>query len=241
MNEVGTLKKGIDILWLVIERGNLSVLEMMEILSLNRSTTYRLVNTLEQNQLIQKTDEGTYEVSRQLINKLQDINLDLEIDSIILQASDEFKNLTGETIFIGVLNEDHVIATHIIPGSYPTRTHYEKGGNFPVYLSAVGKCILAFQPEDLQVIHTHNLGLSESLEAFLAELGQVKEVGYALDDEQAEVGVRCVAAPIWRDGRVVAGIAITGPSARISKEMDGENVRLVKRFAQRITDGLINN
>jgi IclR family KDG regulon transcriptional repressor len=137
VNEVGTLKKGIAILWLIIEKGNLSVLEMMEMLSLNRSTTYRLVNTLEQNRLIQKTDEGTYEVSKDLIDKLHDHTFTFDLDSIILRSADEFKALTGETIFVGVLNGDHVIATHIIPGSYPTRTHYEKGEKLPVYQSAV--------------------------------------------------------------------------------------------------------
>jgi IclR family KDG regulon transcriptional repressor len=237
VNEVGTLKKGIDILWLIIERGSLSVLEMMEILSLNRSTTYRLVNTLEQNHLIQKTDEGTYEVSRRLIDKQNDHSFNFDLDSIILRYSDEFQGLTGETIFVGVLNEDHVMATHIIPGKFPTRTHYEKGEKLSVYQSAVGKCILAFQAADVQADFT---SLQEDTDSFLAELDQIKGIGYALDNEQAEAGVRCISAPIWRNGRVVAGIAITGPSARVSQAMDGENGKLVVQFSQRITERLNN-
>ena len=242
MSEVGTLKKGLDILWLIIERGNLSVLEIMDILQYNRSTTYRLVNTLEQNHLIQKTTETTYEVSDHLIGKLlsanNNVNFDLNLG--IAHAADEFKELTRETIFVGVLNGSQVLATHIIPGSYPTRTHYEIGEKLPAHLSAAGKCILAFQPSKVLEVYKNNFEseLHANFDMFFKELEQVKEVGFALDNEKAEAGVRCIAAPIWRNESVIAAIAITGPSVRMSKEMDEENSKLVKQFSRKITESL---
>jgi len=245
MSEVGTLKKGLDILWLIIERGNLSVLEIMDILQYNRSTTYRLVNTLEQNHLIQKSTETTYEVSDHLIEKLiganNNINFDLNFG--IAHAAEEFKQLTRETIFVGVLNGSQVLATQIIPGSYPTRTHYEIGEKLPAHISAVGKSILAFQPSTVQDNFKNNFesefhGNSDLL---FKELEQVKKVGFSIDNGEAEAGVRCIAAPIWRDGSVIAAIAITGPSARMSKEMDEENSKLVKQFSRKITESLDGN
>ncbi|PKG23351.1 IclR family transcriptional regulator [Niallia nealsonii] len=244
MSEVGTLKKGIDILWLIIEKGSLSVLEIMEILPYNRSTTYRLVSTLEQNHLIQKTTDNTYKMSNQLVEKLlsHDNNLNFDFDSSIVRAADEFKELTGETIFIGVLNGTNVLATHVILGRYPTRTHFEKGDKHLVYQSAVGKCILAFQPAKIQDVFKNKVksDLPADSKSFFKELEQIKEGGFAVDNEKAEIGVRCVAAPIWRDGRVIAGIAISGPSVRVSKEMDEKNGELVKLFSQKITDSLEN-
>lgn len=242
MSEVGTLKKGLDILWLIIERGNLSVLEIMEILHYNRSTTYRLVNTLEQNQLIQKTGETTYEVADRLIEKLTGLNTNVNFDLNlgIVRAASEFKETIKETIFVGVLKGSQLLATHIIPGSYPTRTHYEIGEGLPAHASAAGKCIVAFQPPQAQEIFTNNLKAKLSIEddAFLEELEHVRTVGFAIDNEEAEAGVRCVAAPIWRDGSVVAAIAITGPSARMSKEMDEKNSKLIKQFSRKITESL---
>lgn len=240
MNEVGTLKKGIDILWLIIERGDLSVLEIMELLPINRSTTYRLIHTLEQNHLIQKTTNNTYEVSSHLVEKLfsHDNNLNFDLDLGIIRVAEEFKEHTGETIFVGVLNGTKVVATHIIPGSYPTRTHYEKGEIIPAHLSAVGKCILAFQPSKM-LDNFKNQFIKEPLfhsDAWFKELERIKEVGYAIDNEEAEIGVRCIAAPIWRDGRVIAGIAISGPSVRVSKDTDEENSKMVMRFSQKVTD-----
>jgi IclR family KDG regulon transcriptional repressor len=238
VNEVGTLKKGIDILWLIIEKGSLSVLEVMEILSLNRSTTYRLVNTLEQNNLIEKNSDNTYSVSGQLIQSLQDNNFNFDLDSSILRASDEFRALTGETIFIGVLSGDHVIATHIIPGRYATRTHYEKGDKLPASQSALGKCILAFQPLSIQ--DQYKVQVSDEVDSFFTELERIKAAGYSVDNEETEPGVRCIAAPIWRGGRVAAAVAISGPSVRVSEEKDEENSEIVRRFSQQISDSLNN-
>lgn len=236
MNEVGTLKKGIDILWLIIEKGSLSVLEVMDILSLNRSTTYRLVSTLEQNHLIEKNSDNTYSVSGQLIQNLQDNSFNFDLDSSILRASDEFRELTGETIFIGMLSGDYVIATHIIPGRYATRTHYEKGDKLPVDQSAIGKCIIAFQPLSIQ--EKYITTSPDGSDSFLTVLEHIKATGFSVDNEETEPGVRCIAAPIWRGGRVAAAVAISGPSVRVSKEMDEENGKLVRKFSQQISASL---
>lgn len=238
MSEVGTLKKGLSILWLLIEKGNLSVLEIMEILSLNRSSTYRLVNTLEQNHFIEKNADNMYQISNQLVEKLTTNSFSFDLEAVLLQNLEEFKKLTGETIFIGVLSGNQVMATHIIPGSYPTRTYYEKGEKLPVYQSAVGKCILAFKSTGIQNDLKEALDLSVDSKSFFDELESIKISGFAIDNEQAEDGVRCIAAPIWKDGQVVAGIAISGPSARVCPEKDEENSRVVQSFSQRITDRL---
>ncbi|MEK4274565.1 IclR family transcriptional regulator [Paenibacillus sp. FSL R7-0026] len=240
MSEVGTLKKGIDILWLIIEKGNLSVTDIMDTLSINRSTAYRLVNTLEQNSLIERAEDHTYIVSSVLMSKLQDHSLNFDFNLGILRVADELKTLTGETIFIGVLNDDSVLATHIIPGSFPTRTHYEKGEKLPVIKTAVGRCILAFQSPEIQEHYIQQIRNTDpsDVESFINELEQIKKSGFAVDNEEAEAGVRCVAAPIWRRGQAVAGIAISGPSVRVCQVKDQENSDLVKRFSEIITSGI---
>ncbi|WP_017815146.1 IclR family transcriptional regulator [Paenibacillus shenyangensis] len=240
MSEVGTLKKGLSILELIIEKGSLSVSEIVEMLPLNKSTTYRLVSTLEQNNFIEKNAENSYKVSRKLIDKLTNNGLNFDMETIILQASHTIKELTGETIFIGILSGEQIMATHIIPGRFPTRTHYEKGETLPIYQSAIGKCILAFKSASIQDSYKEKMNASADVEAFFGELARVFEAGYAVDDEQAEAGVRCVAAPIWKDGQIVAGIAISGPSARVCREKDEENGQLVKYFSRHITEALEN-
>jgi IclR family KDG regulon transcriptional repressor len=73
------------------------------------------------------------------------------------------------------------------------------------------------------------------------ELEQIQADGFAIDNEQAEEGVRCIAAPIWRDNQVVASIAITGPSTRVSKDMDEKNSMFVKPFSLKITESLTSS
>lgn len=237
MNEVGTLKKGLDILWLIIERGGMNVQEIMGELPYNRSTMYRLISTLEQNDFIYKTENNEYVVSSRLVETIKGRKslLDFESNPKLLAASERFREETGETIYVGILRGEHVIATHVIPGSYSTRTHFEKGEELPALVSAVGKTILAGKDEN-EIQPLLQEYPDEDQEKWLSELRIVSIQGYALDNEETEAGVRCIAAPILYDGSVIGAIAISGPSARLSEETDKVNSELVKRFSKEITN-----
>jgi IclR family KDG regulon transcriptional repressor len=82
--------------------------------------------------------------------------------------------------------------------------------------------------------------VSDEVDSFFTELERIKAAGYSVDNEETEPGVRCIAAPIWRGGRVAAAVAISGPSVRVSEEKDEENSEIVRRFSQQISASLSN-
>lgn len=244
-NEVGTLKKGLDIFHLVLHHPDITTQEIMEAMGLNQSTTYRLVSTLEQNQLIAKNGKNGYIVSDVLISKLQSQNRS-QPDVSLLQVvpfMDRLSKETGETTYIGILHGVEVVISHAFPGKYVTRTHHDIGDRMPLHVDAIGKCLLALENPERQAWILNNMPLDQkteytitSQELFREELAHIKANGYSLDNEEGEYGVRCIGAPITQGGRVIAAIAISGPSARLSRDKDALHISLVKKCAEDISN-----
>jgi DNA-binding IclR family transcriptional regulator len=95
----------------------------------------------------------------------------------------------------------------------------------PAYCTAEGQAILAFQPNDV-VDRVIEAGLKPrtpktitSAERFIKSLGATRQRGCAIEDEESELGMRCIAAPLHNDaGEVVAAIGLAGPVSRLSKK-----------------------
>nr|WP_237691089.1 IclR family transcriptional regulator [Paenibacillus caui] len=234
-----------DIFHLLAEHPGLSTQEIIEKLNLNQSTAYRLVSTLEQNQFISKNRENRYEVSDVLISKLLSKNERkhdyLRWRSVL--SMEKLSHETGETTYIGMLQGTEMMIAQAVQGKYATRTHHEIGDRLPLYADAIGKCLLAFQDEDEQnrIIETLSFEkLTEhtitSLPLFREELNRIKKNGYSLDNEEGEIGVRCIGAPIRKGGQVIAAIALSGPSVRMSEEKDPSHTALVKACASAISE-----
>lgn len=243
-NEVGTLKKGLDVFMLILERPNLSIQEIIDTLKINRSTTYRLIHTLEQQQFIARNANNRYEVAESLRIKLlgEKVAPSFEMDWIAVPQLLALSKKTDETVFCGVISGTEMVTTHVIDGHYAARTHAKIGDRHSLHHDAIGKCILAFQPAKRQEWVLDRIELTPKTsrtivtrEAFAAELERIRAAGYAEDDEEGEIGLRCIAAPIRKHGAVIAAIAISGPSLRVSKEKDVYHSRLVKECAESIS------
>ncbi|MET3292194.1 UNVERIFIED_CONTAM: IclR family KDG regulon transcriptional repressor [Brevibacillus sp. OAP136] len=246
-SEVGTLKKGLDVLALILERPNMSIQEIIDTLQINRSTTYRLISTLEQQQFIARNENNRYEAAEALTQKLLKGKggASLEMDWIAVPQLLALSKKTDETVFCGVISGTEMVTTHVIDGNYAARTHAKIGDRHSLHHDAIGKCILAFQsPEKQQWVLDH-IELVQKTEntivtrdAFTAELQRIRENGFAEDNEEGEVGLRCIAAPIRKNGDVIAAIAISGPSLRVSKEKDPLHSQLVRECAASISNQL---
>jgi IclR family transcriptional regulator, KDG regulon repressor len=152
---------------------------------------------------------------------------------------------TKETIYAGILHHKQMVTTQVVNGQYSTRTHSEVGNKKPLHANAIGKCILAYQEDSVQKSILHELSLEAYTDRTITELDELeadlalsKERGYAVDDEEREPGVRCIAAPIFRKGKIMAAIALSGPSFRISQEKDEEHAALVKQCAEQISQAI---
>ncbi|BCG58782.1 IclR family transcriptional regulator [Paenibacillus sp. URB8-2] len=245
--EVGTLKKGLDIIKLLIQYPSLTVQEIMDALGCNKSTTYRLVSTLEKNEFIARNEHHRYQISDSFTLSLMARNQPMpnDLNWVAVPAMSHLSRITNESVYVGILRGTEVMTTQVVSGQYTTRSHSEIGSKSNINHDAIGKCILAFQKEDVQRRIIQAMPFVERTEHTIIdrhqleeELRRIKESGYALDNEEGEIGVRCIAAPIVKNGKVFAAVALSGPSVRLSKEKDETHIRLVRQCADEISQTL---
>lgn len=153
---------------------------------------------------------------------------------------------TRETVNLGVLEEDRVINIHKVDGPQLLRIHLDLGRRVPAHATALGKILLAgLNPADLdRWLRAHRLtrltrNTLTDRKALREALRQVAETGYAYDDEECSLGLRCVASPV-RDGRgaVMAALSISGPTQRLSPDKLRRMAAAVKTAGLQISRGL---
>jgi IclR family acetate operon transcriptional repressor len=123
------------------------------------------------------------------------------------------------------------------------RAFFRPGRRAPMHASAIGKAMLAERDDATLTDYLHKKGMPRFTEktivdpaALRHELAQVRERGWAVDDEEHTVGMRCVAATIHNEhGEVIAGVSLSGPSVRVTQGRLGELGARVVQAANEIT------
>lgn len=143
----------------------------------------------------------------------------------------ELVALSGETGNLAVLEGDDVVYVAQVPSPRTLRMFAEVGRHVPPHSTAVGKVLLAAMDRERALGVLRRTGLAPMTErtvtdpdVLAAELDRVRAQGYAVDEQEQEVGVRCVAVPVGRGEDVVAALSLSGPA---------------ERFAGADTDGLV--
>ena len=151
---------------------------------------------------------------------------------------------TGESANLAMLEGDQVVYTAQVPGRHAMRMFTEVGRRASVHCTAVGKSMLAtLTPERVKEIVVPSGLVAQTprtittMRALTAELETIREQGYALDEEEQEVGVRCVAVALpGTPSR--AALSISGPTPRMTDAMIKRAVPLLTEAAQQLADEL---
>ena len=225
-------------------RTELAGIEISERVDLHRSTAHRLLAVLERNRFVERNpDNARYRLGWRLfeLGMMAASRLD-----VYERAKPELTRLveeTGETAHVGVLRQGEVISLLNVEGKRSVRTPATVGRHTPLHCTSQGKAILAFAPpEQVEAALagyrftscTHNTITDVS--RFRTELALARRRGYAVDNEEFEPGLRCIAAPV-RDhsGEVIAAIGIAGPSFRIGGQQIPGLSRSVMAAAVRLS------
>lgn len=210
------------------EGGELGVTEIGQLVHLHKSTAYRLLQSLVAAGFVAPGKiEGTYRASI----KLSELgNLVLERIDLRAEARDELKRLsdeTGETVHLVVFDDYHGVYVDKVESRQTIRMYSRVGRRIPLYCTAVGKVLLAATPKDnrretlQRALDAYNKRRFTSnsivdLDSLEREIERVSANGYALDREEHEPGVVCVAAPIRNHlGEVVAACSVSAPLFRV--------------------------
>ena len=204
----------------------IGISDLAKRLGLAKSTVHRLASTLlEQGMLEQNAGDGKYRLGLTLfeLGTLVRRKMDFTMEARPFLRS--LLEKTGETVHLGILDHDSVLYVISLESKQALRMGSKVGTRAPVHATAVGKALLAFQPEEeaarviargLAVSAPNTIVDAKSLQR---ELAVVRARNYALDDEESEVGLRSIAAPIRSDaGHVIAAISIAGPVHRMTRK-----------------------
>lgn len=227
--EVRTLERGLKVLEALAEERAVGLTPLAERLGFSKSTLYRLLQTLVRRGFVEE-ERGVYRVGP----KAFAVGQAYLSQNLLLAARPEMEALareTGESVNLAVPAGLEALYVDQVEGPKLVRLFTAPGSRAPLHATGVGKVFLAFRgvPEGLPLTPytPHTLTRWEEL---MAELGAVREQGYALDNEERELGVRCVAAPLFGpEGRVVAALSLSAPASRLTLE---EAHRLAPRVVE---------
>ena len=222
----------------------LSVSEIGAKARLHRSTAHRILMALEYNDLIQQnTENGKYRLGIKLFRLGHQAVSHLNLREICRPFLTRIMDETKETVHLAVLDEDQVLYLDKVEGPHALRMPSRVGRRIPTYCTSLGKAMLSCLDDQEvknifrdQVLRPCTANTIKTLNQLLADLRMIRKRGYSIDNEEIEIGLRCVGAPI-RDytGAMVGAISVAAPSARLSGQKIHTIGKLVVTTAEEIS------
>src|SRR5260370_14613940 len=206
--------------------GECSVVDLCAEMKRHKSTVHRLAMVLEQHRLVDKNpDTGRYRLGLRLFEFGSKAMAALDLRGRARPYLDRLQRQFGETVFFCMVGDGQVFSMEKVEAQQSVRTACTVGSRAPAYCTAVGKAMLAElgEPEVADVIRGWGLkavtaNTITTATALKAELRAVRSRGYATDDEEKEVGLRCgsAAAPAHA-GNLFSSVGVSGPAFRMTK------------------------
>lgn len=238
-----SVSNALDILDLLSERKEMSVPEIAEATGFGKSSVFRLLATLESKSYVRKSEDARYSLDIKLVSMGQAAMNQNEIIRYGHPYLETLTHASGETSHLAMLFQtiycrfvDKVVSTSTI--------HMDSHPGFyrPAHYMACGKVMLSNSSRVVQEHYIKSVNFErlteysiQSGEQLLKELEKIKAQGYAMDHEESEYGLTCVAAPIMDNaGQVIAAVSISGPTWRMKEHVE-KNISLVTEAGRAIS------
>ena len=220
---IASLGKGLRILELLAEHGELGVSAVANHLDTNRAGCHRFLLTLRDLGYVEKTEAGRYRPTFKML-ELGMKNLErFEIRHTAHPMMQELSREFGETVNLGYWDGRAIVHLDKINSTEILRMDSGLGAVAPAYCTGLGKAILAFLPFEEIENYLHTVSLEpmtpntvSSAKALHRELDKIRKDGFAVDNEELSIGLRCVAAPVFDYvGRARYALSVSGPTHRL--------------------------
>jgi IclR family transcriptional regulator, KDG regulon repressor len=221
-----SLGKGIELLAVLAgSEEPLRIGELADLAKRPKSTVHRLLATMLELRVVEQTDDGRYAIGLRLFEIGSRAAVRVSLRDVAIVELRDLSGRLGETSHVGVLDGDEVVYVEKVESEASIRMSSRVGRRNPLHCTGIGKALLAFQGDaeidaacarELEARTEHTITDPKKLRK---ELTLTRERGFSIDDEEVELGLRCVGAPVLGDdGRPVAAISIAGPAARMEVE-----------------------
>lgn len=244
-----SLQKALRILLHLGQNGpELGVTQLASALNLDKATVHRLLNAMEKFGMIERNaDNERYRLGLKLhelgTKAVESRTLQSEAHRFLLEMS----RRSHETVSLAVPGAGGVICLDRVNSAHTMITlRTSVGAQFPAHCTAVGKAVLAFLPDqEIDAVLLRN-GLPRFTPSTLTRpadlrenLRQIRQRGYALDNQELERGLSGVAAPVLlAENRVAAAVGIAGPTLRFRGKELAQKIALVREIAAKLSSSL---
>lgn len=229
------------------EQPTYTLTELSRRLRLHVSTVHRLlVNLMRQGFVEHDASSGGYHLGFRVLRMGLKVLDRLDFRRVAEPLLRALNQKTQETVHLAILQDNRAVSIEKFGSPQPVGLTARLGGVMPLHCTGVGKSLLAYQSEE-NLVRLFRAPGPERLTArtmttlpqLKKELARVREQGYAVDNEEAVEGLRCVAAPLLdHRGRVLAAFSVAGPATRITTARIPEIARLVRETSRDISHRL---
>ena len=243
--QVQVINRVFDILeFMSLTQGQHGPTEIAAAVGLSKSTVHRLLSSMHQRGYVEKDDvNGTYRIGIKLVEMVSSHINSLELQTEARPILNTLHANLGLIVHLGILDRHEVVYVEKMDIQPDLRRYAQIGLRVPAQCSSLGKCLLScLSGEEMQFalarcrFERYTDNTITSLEALQKHLREVRQQGWAIDDEEYLVGHRCIGAPVYDyRGETIAAVSASGPKSLLTNERIGEVVSEVKGAASRIS------
>lgn len=242
-----SLERGLQALLFLSTRKSVGVTELAKELSINKSTAFRILETLQNYNMAEKNKEtAKYKLGPAVLKISQQIYKNLNVITVAKPIISAFSKEVGESVHLCILSNDSAVIIEQIMTDSRITVNAKVGKSEPLHASSVGKCLWAFSDNEnkermfLTVKYDKYTDKTITDEAAMRkELDKIAIEGYAVDNLELSEEIRCIAAPVFNHNKEAQyAIGISGPSYRIKDERLDYLAAGLKAVAARISERL---
>ena len=238
------LDRAIDIIEFLGKTGEPATLsQISRTLDLPKNSVFRITQTLLSRGYLIRNKEMEFSLSSKFIRIASQQGARMSLPELANSEMEKLRNLTKETIQLGVLNGREGVIIHQIEGLQPLRIVVDIGLRFLLYCNAPGKMLLAHMPlqqrkeaiESMKLERLTGTTITDK-QKLHQECERIIDKGYSTDFAEADEGIHCIAGPIFNPDLTLAGtLWITGPAKRLPRNQFSKFGEMVKEAGQQIS------
>lgn len=246
--KLNSLDRGLEILEiLAFTKKPMGVTELSEWLDVDKASIYRTLATLEAHNMVEQDPETKkYSLGLKLIELSGSLLNRLELRVRAKPFLKELCERTGESAHLTTFVNNSIVYIDKEETSGRISVKTEIGMEAPMHCTATGKAVAAFLPEEKidELIRTKGLTpytpkTITSPEMLKAHFARIREKGYALDDEEFDIGVRCIGAPVRNfKGKVIGSVGISGSIVTMTLENIQKHIPVVLEVSRKISSAI---
>ena len=198
--------------------------EVTDLCQIPKASAFRLLETLHSTGYLAKDEHGRYRLTYKLLELAAVAQERDPLRRQALTTMEQLRSDLGETINLGILEEGQIVYSEVLESRQDLRLVPRIGARAPFHATALGKAIVASLPAEILEALVQESELQRftpktitSEQRLRRELARIRELGYAVDDEEETLGCICVAAPVFdARSRVVCALSASAPHSRMA-------------------------